>query len=87
MRPAAGNPPAPPSPAIQQSLNLAVQHHQAGRLPEAEGLYQQILQTDPKQPVALQLSGVIAFQRGDIKTILIWALPIAAGLALIMGLT
>ena len=49
---------------IQQSLDLAVQHHNAGDLPKAEGVYQQILQTEPNQPVALHLLGVIAYQVG-----------------------
>ena len=40
---------------IQQAIDLAVQHHNAGRLPEAENIYQQILQTNPDQPVALHL--------------------------------
>ena len=31
---------------LQQALDLALQHHVAGRLPEAENIYQQILQTD-----------------------------------------
>jgi tetratricopeptide (TPR) repeat protein len=50
---------------IQQTLDLAVEHHTAGRLPEAESLYQQILQTDPNQPVALHLLGLIAYQVGN----------------------
>ena len=29
---------------IQQALDLAVQHHTAGRLPQAESIYNQILQ-------------------------------------------
>ena len=33
-------------------------------MPEAEGLYQQVLQADPNQPVALHLLGVIAYQGG-----------------------
>jgi tetratricopeptide (TPR) repeat protein len=49
---------------IQQALNLAVQHHTAGDLPNAEGVYQQILQADPNQQVALHLLGVIAHQVG-----------------------
>ena len=49
---------------IQQVIDLAVQHHNAGRLPEAESIYQQILQTNPDQPVALHLLGVIAHQTG-----------------------
>ena len=40
------------TPTVQQSLDLALQHHTAGRLPEAEGLYQQVLQADPNQPAA-----------------------------------
>jgi len=49
---------------IQQSLDLAVKHHNAGDLHKAEGIYQQILQADPNQPVALHLLGVIAHQLG-----------------------
>ena len=52
------------TPALQQSLDRAIQHHQAGDLPQAEGIYHQILQTDPNQPVALHLLGVIAHQVG-----------------------
>ena len=49
---------------IQQAIDLGVEHQNAGRLPEAEGIYQQILQADPNQPVALHLLGVIASQVG-----------------------
>ena len=35
---------------IQQAIDLGVQHHNAGRLPEAENIYQQILQSRPNQP-------------------------------------
>jgi tetratricopeptide (TPR) repeat protein len=48
----------------QQALDLAVQHHKAGELPKAEGIYQQILQANPNQPVALHLLGLIAYQYG-----------------------
>jgi len=51
--------------AIQQTLNSAMQHHTAGRLAEADGLYRQVLQTDSNQPVAMHLLGVIAHQVGD----------------------
>jgi predicted O-linked N-acetylglucosamine transferase (SPINDLY family) len=47
---------------IDQAINLAVQHHTAGRLSEAENIYQQILEADPHQPMALHLLGVIAHQ-------------------------
>ena len=50
--------------AIQESIALAVQHHNAGDLAKAEGLYQQVLQADPNQPVALHLLAVIAHQVG-----------------------
>ena len=45
-------------------LQTALQHHQAGRLPEAESLCRQILQAQPTHPDALQLLGVIAHQVG-----------------------
>ena len=49
---------------VQQAIDLALQHHGAGDLPKAEVIYQQILQADPNQPVALHLLGVIAHQVG-----------------------
>ena len=33
--------------AIQQAIDLAVQHHNAGDLTKAEDIYQPILQSDP----------------------------------------
>jgi len=48
----------------QQILERALGHHAAGRLPEAEALYYQILQADPNQHDALHLLGVIAHQVG-----------------------
>ena len=52
--------------AIQESIDLALQHHTAGRFPQAERIYQQILQADPNQPVPLLHLGVIAHQVGKI---------------------
>lgn len=46
-------------------LREAVQHHQAGRLAEAEALYQRVLAETPRQPDAIHLLGVVAHQRGD----------------------
>ena len=52
------------SPSTQQAIYLALQHHNAGRISEAEDIYQQILREDPNHPVALHLLGVIAHQAG-----------------------
>ncbi|SCA55144.1 conserved hypothetical protein [Candidatus Terasakiella magnetica] len=49
---------------IQQTLNLAVQHHTAGRLSQAKGLYEQVLSLQSDQPNALHLLGVVAHQMG-----------------------
>jgi predicted O-linked N-acetylglucosamine transferase (SPINDLY family) len=49
---------------IQQAIDLAVQHHKAGDLSKAKGIYRQILQADPNQPVALHFLGLIAHQLG-----------------------
>ena len=45
---------------LQEALSL----HQAGRLQEAEALYQSILQKYPQHPDAMHLLGVIALQSG-----------------------
>lgn len=50
---------------LPQALALAMQHHQAGRLADAEGLYRQILTVDPRHGDALHLLGVIAHQVGQ----------------------
>ncbi len=48
----------------RQALSQAMGHHAQGRLHEAEAIYRQILQADPKQPDALHLLGVVAHQAG-----------------------
>ncbi len=45
-------------------FNVAVRHHQAGRLNEAERLYRQILQVHPRHPDTLHFLGVLAHQVG-----------------------
>ncbi len=50
---------------IQQALQIALQHHQAGQLPQAENLYRQILAQQPKHADALHYLGVIAAQVGQ----------------------
>jgi protein O-GlcNAc transferase len=49
---------------VQQSYDQAVQHHQSGRLLEAEQLYQQILKQNPNHAGAMHYLGVIALQTG-----------------------
>ena len=51
---------------VQQAFGLALQHHQAGRLAEAEALYRQILAVEPRQTEALHGLGVIAYQVGQL---------------------
>ncbi len=47
-----------------QALQIAIQHHNAGQLQQAEILYRQILQVEPSHPDALHLLGVLALQVG-----------------------
>jgi len=49
---------------IEQAFGLAVQHHQAGRLREAEQIYRQILAQQPRHADAMHLLGVIGLQTG-----------------------
>ena len=46
-------------------LQQALQHHQAGRLAEAEAAYQALLRQEPKNVDAQHFLGVIAYQRGN----------------------
>jgi tetratricopeptide (TPR) repeat protein/SAM-dependent methyltransferase len=52
----------------QQALLMAWQHHQAGRLPEAERIYRQVLDVEPRNADALGLLGMIALQVGNSGT-------------------
>jgi tetratricopeptide (TPR) repeat protein len=53
---------------VQGMLSHALQHHQAGRLTEAEVLYRQILRAFPDHAVSLHLLGMVAYQTGDLET-------------------
>ena len=53
---------------IPETLATALQYHQAGQLPEAEGIYRQILEAEPNHPDAWHLLGVVAHQRGEHET-------------------
>ncbi len=50
---------------FSERLQMALKHHQSGQLQRADSIYQQILQKNPKQPDALNLSGLIAHQTGN----------------------
>lgn len=48
--------------ALEQALQQAVAHHQAGQFQDAENLYRAILQTQPNHPEANHNMGVLAVQ-------------------------
>ena len=62
-----------PASQVAAQIQLALQHHQAGRLQQAEQIYRQVLKTDPENADANHLLGVIAHQvgRNDIAVQLI----------------
>lgn len=49
---------------IHEALMLAVEHHECGRMAEAETLYRRILDADPSHANAHHLLGVLEAQRG-----------------------
>jgi tetratricopeptide (TPR) repeat protein len=51
---------------IDQAMEIAVKHHQAGRLMEAETIYRQVLSQRPENPNALYLLGSIAGAAGKL---------------------
>ncbi len=53
-------PPSPPLSA-QQLLNLAIEHHHARRLVEAEALYRHVLALHPESADVIHLLGVVAY--------------------------
>ena len=54
-----------PVAAVLQKLDTALQSHRAGRLPEAEAGYSEVLAVDPENIDALHFLGVVAYQRGE----------------------
>ncbi len=50
---------------INETLQMALKHHQSGQLQRADSIYQQVLQENPNNPDALNLSGLIAHQTGN----------------------
>jgi len=53
---------------IEKQLDLGIEHHQSGRLAEAETCYQQVLQWQPNHADAWHLLGVIAYQQEQYPT-------------------
>jgi predicted O-linked N-acetylglucosamine transferase (SPINDLY family) len=51
--------------SLSEALNFALQQHQAGRLGEAEQIYQQILAAAPSCAEALHLLGIVRLQHRD----------------------
>jgi len=51
---------------FQQTLDVALRHHQAGRLREAEELYRQVLAQQPNHADALNLLGMLARETGPL---------------------
>ena len=54
-----------PPVSVSRRLDTALQHHQAGRLSEAEVAYREMLAVDPENIDALHFLGVISHQRGE----------------------
>src|ERR1700679_1902312 len=52
-------------PPVLSCLQLALEHHQAGRFTQAQALYRQILQAERNHADALHFLGVIAEQTGE----------------------
>src|SRR5687767_7710984 len=50
---------------IDSAYTLALEHHRAGRLAEAEAIYRQILAQRPDHAKALEMLGVLSLQRDE----------------------
>jgi predicted O-linked N-acetylglucosamine transferase (SPINDLY family) len=50
--------------SIEQALAVGIEHHDAGRLRQAESIYRQILSHAPEHAEALRMLGLLAFQVG-----------------------
>jgi tetratricopeptide (TPR) repeat protein len=50
---------------ITEALQIALEHHKGGRIPQAKRLYQQILDVDPDHAQALHQLGRLLFQAGQ----------------------
>ncbi|HUB24703.1 MAG TPA: tetratricopeptide repeat protein [Tepidisphaeraceae bacterium] len=50
---------------VQEALNLAIRHHNAGQIAEAQNIYAQILTAQPNHADAMHLMGAARMQRGS----------------------
>src|SRR5215213_4100976 len=50
---------------VEQLLQSAIRHHEAGRLLEADAAYRRIIELDPRNIDALHFRGFLLFQRGE----------------------
>ncbi len=58
--------------SIDETLALGTRHHQAGQFAEAERIYRQILQADPRHPHALNQLGMLALQARQFDSAVQW---------------
>jgi len=56
---------AAPPVSHQNLINLAIQHHKAGRIADAKSLYETILQAEPNHVRALYMLGILALHVGQ----------------------
>src|SRR3954468_4113524 len=54
-----------PEVTLQQAFELAIAHHQAGQLPEADSILRQILAVQPGHAPTMHLLGVTCAQSGN----------------------
>jgi len=50
---------------VRERLDAGLGHHQSGRLDQAEEIYRELLEKDPRNADARHLLGTVAYQRGD----------------------
>ena len=54
--------------SVDQAINLAFEHHQAGRLVEARAIYGKILTQNPNNANVLHLQGLVSYAEGEYDT-------------------